>query len=281
MSCSTSKKYSLAVTTQGPTYPPSEVMNENGNFIVIGKLSLGNNNSTKPSQEWGGAIVSSKTPVPKFGDVTAYEVIRRFDPENITPQDDCMLYTLPLPLPCNNYPMVFSKEQTLDNNERNSLPLHKGFIPDIEPEHGRKITQPIMLSDWIKAQGELVVTLSRDKTAADFSFKFQGLIPNSLYTVMALREFDLRPNNPTRPGPLGVPNVFVTTKEGRGSYQALMPNPFPKSASGGNRIISVVLLWMSSQMSYGGAIGRYGLGGDIHAQLKLPGRFFNEFETRV
>lgn len=281
MSRLTAKKYSLVVTTQGPTYPPSEVMNEDGNFVVIGKLNLGSNSSTQLSQEWGGAIVSSKTPVPKFGDVAPYEVIRRFDPESITSQDDCMLYTLPLPLPCNNYPMIFSKEQVLVNEERNSLPLHEGFIPDLEPEHGRKITRPIMLSDWVKAKGELLVTLSSDKTAADFLFEFQGLIPNSLYTVMALREFDLRSNSPTRPGPLGVPNVFITTKEGRGSYQALMPNPFPKSASGGNRIISVVLLWMSSQMSYGGAIGHYGLGGDIHAQLKLPGRFFDEFETRA
>ena len=47
-----------------------------------------------------------------------------------------------------------------------------------------------------------------------------------------------------------------------------MPNPF-FSATGANRIINVVVLWMSQQMSHGGAIGYYGLGGDIHAQLKL------------
>ena len=36
---------------------------------------------------------------------------------------------------------------------------------------------------------------------------------------------------------------------------------------------------MSSRQSYGGAIGLYGLGGDIHAHLKLKVRSFDEFTT--
>ena len=50
-------------------------------------------------------------------------------------------------------------------------------------------------------------------------------------------------------------------------------------APDGNRIVNVVVLWMSRQTSHGGAIGIYGLGGDIHAQLKLRGASFHEFET--
>lgn len=59
-----------------------------------------------------------------------------------------------------------------------------------------------------------------------------------------------------------------------------MPNPFPDpNRPEANRIVNVVVLWMSDQMNHGGAIGRFGLGGDIHAQLKLPALAFQEFTT--
>ena len=32
-------KANLSITTQGPTYPPSEIMDEDENFIVIGKIN--------------------------------------------------------------------------------------------------------------------------------------------------------------------------------------------------------------------------------------------------
>src|SRR3546814_3424299 len=93
------------------------------------------------------------------------------------------------------------------------------------------------------------------------------MIPNSLYTIMSLRRFDLNPLSPTRPGPLGIPNVFITDKNGNSSYHATLPNPFPEAdKDNGNRIINVVVLWMSYQMNRGGAIGWFGLGGDVHAQ---------------
>jgi hypothetical protein len=157
--------------------------------------------------------------------------------------------------------------------------LHEAPIPDLRSNDGRKVTQPIKLSNWVRAAGELEVSLISSRKQAKFAFKFENLIPNSLYTVMALREFDLDPiRGPTRPGPLGVPNVFITDFDGRGNYSAIMPNPFPASGEG-NRIVNVVVLWMSTQMSYGGAIGVYGLGGDIHAQLKLKQKSFFEFTT--
>src|SRR3989338_7844248 len=111
----TSKIYDLVVTTQGPTYPPSEVMNKDGNFIVIGRLNLLNNEGAF-YQEWGGAIVSTNSPLPKFGENLPYDIVKTFNWKDITPEDDCVLYTLPLPLPCNNYPMTFAPEQNpLDN----------------------------------------------------------------------------------------------------------------------------------------------------------------------
>lgn len=49
--------YQLSLTTQGPLYPPSEVMDENGNFIVIGAISHLNSAGGCKTQ-WGCAIVS-------------------------------------------------------------------------------------------------------------------------------------------------------------------------------------------------------------------------------
>lgn len=270
--------YSLVVTTQGPTYPPSEVMNLDGNFVVIGILNSEDQNGNL-KQIWDAAIVSSDSLLPPFGKNYPYKIIKKLDLKNLSENDDCVLYTLPLPLPCNNYPMVFAPEQSVVVLSRTHYPLHEAPIPDERMQDGRKVTQPIMLSDWIRATGELKITLLSDQTAAVFDFQFEHLIPNSLYTVMALRELDLDPvNGPTRPGPLGIPNVFITDSDGKALYSATMPNPFPAEKKA-NRIVNVVVLWMSTQMSYGGAIGHYGLGGDIHAQLKLPGKFFSDLLT--
>ena len=107
---------------------------------------------------------------------------------------------------------------------------------------------------------------------------FEGMIPNSLYTVMVLRRHDIRPVAPTRPGPLGIPNVFIADAQGRAKYSARMPHPFP-TGEDANRIIDVIVLWISPQMSFGGAIGLHGLGGDVHAQLKTGPAPFIGLET--
>ncbi|MDF2690769.1 MAG: hypothetical protein K0S29_624 [Gammaproteobacteria bacterium] len=274
------KDYALSITTQGPTYPPSEVMDQDGNFIVIGRLNLRMENGSC-LQEWGSALVSADSPTPEFGKNLPYKIIKFLDLNQLAAEDDKMLCTLPLPLPCNNYPMVFAPEQCPNfSGHRPSLPFHQAYIPDLRPDDGRKLCEPVYLSNWIKASGNLRV--STQGKLAKFEFEFKNLLPNSLYTVMALREHDLDPLEPSRPGPLGVPNVFITDSRGKGFYQAIMPNAFPSQKlpfAERNRIINVVVLWMSTQMSYGGAIGHYGLGGDIHAQLKLTAPAFYEFET--
>ncbi|WP_375615134.1 MULTISPECIES: hypothetical protein [unclassified Bartonella] len=48
--------YELSLTTQGPTYSPSEVMDEKGNFIVIGQINRMNSHGELTS-EWGRALV--------------------------------------------------------------------------------------------------------------------------------------------------------------------------------------------------------------------------------
>lgn len=269
--------YTLSVTTQGPLYPPSEIMDPEGNFIVIGRIPGGGG-----SLAWAAAIVSGHTRPPSFGEPGEYEVVRWLELGALGTNANTVLHTLPLPLPANNYPMLFAPEQKPDAiyDQRPSFPLHEAPIPDLRPQDGRRMMSPITLGQWIQARGELAVAISNDERSAFFEFAFQGLVPDSVYTVMSLRQHDLDPVEPTRPGPLGVPNVFVTDSEGKAHYWARLPNPFPAPGiPGANRVINVVVLFMSSQMSCGGAIGWYGLGGDIHAHLKLQEAGFSELRT--
>ncbi|MCX4746047.1 hypothetical protein OG455_11030 [Kitasatospora sp. NBC_01287] len=279
------QSYDLSLTTQGPTYPPSEVMDPNGDFVVIGVVNRPGPDGTTRT-EWGRAIVSAQSEMPPHGQNVPYRIVREL-PSNdqLTQADrDTVLHTLPLPLPINNYPMLFAPEQSPEANsvQRPSYPFHEVPIPDLRPEDGRRVNEPITLGQWVRARGDMEVALADDGHAAEFTFEFAGLIPSSMYTVMSLRTHDLAPAplGPHRPGPLGIPNVFMTDRQGRGHYHAKLPNPFPApGAPGPERIVNVVLLWMSYQQNYGGAIGFYGLGGDIHAQLKLQRASFQEFVT--
>ncbi|RBM14134.1 hypothetical protein [Streptomyces sp. PT12] len=271
----------LSLTTQGPLYPPSEVMDGNGDFLVVGMIPRATpDGRTVP--EWGAAVVSPDSPVPAFGRLAPYTVVRELDTDPEGADRDIALYTLPLPLPCNNYPMVFAPDQLPDADQvkRPSHAFHEVPIPDLRPEDGPKVVEPVTFGQWMRGSGTLDVGVTEDGHSGTFDFVFSRLVPHSVYTVMSLRAHDLDPAGPTRPGPLGVPNVFVTDAEGSGSYHATMPNPFPDpELPGANRIINVVVLWMSYQRSYGGAIGEFGLGGDIHAHLKLRGPAFQELRT--
>jgi len=274
--------YELSLTTQGPSYPPSEVMDSEGNFIVIGRVNRMGQQGQVISQ-WSRAVVSSSSILPPFGEQAPYEIIKELSDPLSDADAALVLHTLPLPLPCNNYPMVFAPEQqpTAHRFQLPSYAFHQVPIPDMRVEDGPKATRPITLGQWSQARGTLKVSVPPDRKIGNFHFEFSGLIPNSLYTVMSLRQHDLNPHAPTRPGPLGIPNVLITDDAGSATYQATLPNPFPSSENQhANRIVNVVLLWMSYQMNRGGAIGWYGLGGDVHAQLKLKEASFGEFITQ-
>ncbi|MGK4585108.1 hypothetical protein [Kitasatospora sp. HPMI-4] len=279
-----SRSYELRMTTQGPLYPPSEVMNADGHFVVIGAINRPAADGTVAA-EWGSALVAADSTLPPFGRNAPYRIVRELPAELSDEDREMVLCTLPLPLPCSNYTAVMAPEQQPDpfSVVRPSYPFHQVPIPDLQPEDGPKVTRPVTLGQWIKARGSLTVTLAEEDTAADFRGRFHGLIPNSLYTVMAIRRRDLDPDGPSHPSPFGVPNVFVADEEGNGSYYARMPNPFPApdAKDADNRIVNFVVLWMSYQLNYGGAVGRHGLGADIHAQLRLPGPGFEEFTTHA
>jgi hypothetical protein len=250
-------------------------MDSQGNFVVIGMVP------TERGLSWTGAVVAPDSPLPSFGEIVPYHVVRNLDDMSQQELEQVVLYTLPLPIPMNNYNMLFAPEQRPQANreKRFSLPLHEGYIADFRVSDGKRKIPPITLYRWLQAEGEFEVILSHDRKMARFEFSFKHLVPDSLYTVMSLREDDLNSESPSRPGPLGIPNVFITDKEGSAQFWAELQNPFPMAGKGSNRIINVVVLFMSSRQSYGGAIGFYGLGGDIHAHLKLQGRAFDEFVT--
>lgn len=184
MSLCTPIELELTPTTQGPLYPPGEICDGEGNFVVVGRICAG-----QGVPDWGGAIVSPHTIPPAFGEAGRYDILRRFDPTALPADlEDEVLWTLPLPLPCNNYQMLFAPEQAPEahRTKRISAPLHAAYVPDPFPD-------------------------------------------------------------PARPG--------------------------------ANRISNVILLYMSTRMSYGGAIGLHGLGADIHAQLKLTEPAFSDLVT--
>lgn len=271
------RTYDLSITTQGPAYPPSEILDADGNFVTIGRINR-DDGAGGVAPAWGRAVVAADSPVPPLGEHLPYRIVREL-PEQLTVEDEStVLYTLPLPLPSNNYPMLFAPEQRPDAHQvrRPSYPLHEVPIPDLRKQDGPRERDPITLGQWVKARGQLEVSVSPDGAGATFALAFTGLIPDSVYTVMSLREKDLDPAGPTRPGPLGVPNAFYSDDNGMGHYRATLPDPFPAA---GNRVINVIVLWMSYQQNYGGAIGHFGLGGDVHAQLKLPGPAFHELST--
>ncbi|MDP5211008.1 hypothetical protein [Microbulbifer sp. 2205BS26-8] len=242
-------------------------MNKNKEFVVIGYINEQVEGQTIP--KWGAAIVSQKTELPPFGEIQPYHIERYLDFSAGSSDLEMELYTLPLPLPVNNYPMLFAPEQAPSAHHviRDSLPLNMA-VPDYIEEHSRQYDTPITLAQWIQAKGNLSIKVMPNQDAW-FEASFEGLIPNSLYTVMALREQDLNPSSPTRPGPLGVPNAFITDDKGCAEYKRLMKTPFCRTTGKKNKIINIVILFMSSQSCHGGAIGIHGLGGDIHAQLKL------------
>ncbi|MCP1436991.1 hypothetical protein J3D56_000427 [Erwinia persicina] len=250
-------------------------MDGNGNFVVVGMVPGEN------GLEWRSVIVAADSPLPVFGATAPYKILCDIDDMPQEELKDVMLHTLPLPIPLNNYGMSFAPEQRPQANteSRPSLPLHEGYIADYRSSDGKRQIRPVTLADWIRAEGIFEILLSEDRTRAMFRFSFRHLVPDSIYTVMSLREKDLATENPSRPGPLGVPNVFITDHNGNGDYWAELPDPFPAHERNGNRVINVVVLYMSSRQSYGGAVGLYGLGGDIHAHLKLKSRSFDELIT--
>lgn len=139
--------------------------------------------------------------MPGFGVNLPYQIAHELAPE-LAPEDAALvLHTLPLPLPCNNYPMLFAPEQCpgAAAMRKPSYPFHQVPIPNLRESDGLKLRRPVTLGQWVAARGRLRVSLTEDERSARFDFSFTGLIPDSLYTVMSLRQHDLDPARLSRP----------------------------------------------------------------------------------
>jgi len=94
------------------------------------------------------------------------------------------------------------------------------FLPPITEagitEPSRSLpNDPITLGDWLDARGRAKIRCDGDD-AARLRMKFRGLVPNALYTVWGFMEL---PGGGVAPRPLGgVPNAFVPSKNGSGSF---------------------------------------------------------------
>lgn len=133
-------------------------------------------------------------------------------------------------------------------------------------------TKPITLGEWLKAKGSVKITPTRfDRilnafTAARFEFQLHDMLPNSLYTVWAVRLRTLPALGQRAINPLAVPNVIATDEkgDGRGSFE--IPNPFPDPATDtrGLRIIGLSLVFHSGHQNWGACFNKAGPGVGVH-----------------
>jgi hypothetical protein len=143
----------------------------------------------------------------------------------------------------------------------------------------RRSNKPITLKDWLAAQGKVTITLTRHSaqvgayTAAKFDFRFEKLLPNAVYTMVAVRRNVLegRPI-PRLPDPLGLPSYVITDSKGNGRYSTEVVNPFPDPATDdeGLRIVAVVMTYRSDYQNWGSCPSRLGPGVDVHAAMTTP-----------
>jgi hypothetical protein len=327
-------------TTQGPLWPPSEIANEEGDFILVGQVLT----ETAPGQivplPTQAALVSKATvpPLDKNGREdfsnplgAPYKVIRPLDLSPGSKDLKMVLHTLsfgpfegafgggpripregesPYNLNGTQPPCLelFPSTSQRLTYTRPSFPFHKapiwGFQGDqlaydvdtgepYDPHTGSgsscppegcpgeniidtRRTKPITLGEWLRARGEIKITLTRFNeevgayTAAHFNFRFRDLPPHAVFTILAIRRNVVEPLPKVRPpNPLGIPNVLISDAQGRAKFSAVVPNPFPDPMTDdkGLRVIALVVDYHSDYMSKGACPTRLGAGVDGHPIL--------------
>ncbi len=326
----------LLPITQAPLWPPSEILDQNGDFLVIGQVLTEIAPGVIVPIPNQAALVSKETvpPLDSRGveDYTnvlgaPYRVIRHLDLRPGSPDLDLQLYTvsfgpfegsfsggprMPMegesPYNLNSSPPLcpelFPTPSQRLTFKRPSFPLHAtpiaGFQGDQvaydvvtgtpydprtasgpgcgtgcsgeNPADVRRTT-PVTLGEYLKAKGEVKVTLSQYNseigayTAARFDFSFKHLLPNSVYTIWAVRANMMRPRPELRlPTPLGLPNIVVTDKEGTATFSTELPNPFPDPTTDdkGLRVIGLSIGFHSDFQTWGACPTRLGPGADTH-----------------
>lgn len=302
------KLVDLPVTTQGPMWPPSETVNENGHFVLVGNVferDMNGNVVVSPGQ----AVLVDKNTTPPLDEHgvedpslggAPYQILRQLDLSEGSPDLDMELFSNSYG-PANgrggrpNIPRegdsaynlngagivcsdVFPASSQADQYTRPSLPLAEvpvyGFkgddvshdadtgeaLPASEPSVDRRRTTPVTLGDWVQSRGKVAVKLSDRQPGgqfarATFHFRLHDMLPNSLYTVWAVRS--------QGPDALAIPNVITTDERGKGTAGFEVVNPFPADDPA-QRIRGLAIVYHSDQQTWGGCFSRFGPGVDAH-----------------
>jgi|GEM_PF-1285250 len=337
----TSVSIPLITVTQGPFWPPSQLVNEDGDFIVVGSLLKKQVSGAVMAVSGQAAIVSKET-IPPLDDNgiedfsnqlgAPYKVIRHLNLKRGSDDLNIVLHTASFGPPLGNFggahripregdstynlnaftlknqlcPDAFPSESQKYTFMRPSFPLHKApiwgflgdnvaydvdtgepFIPRLkngsncpadgclgeDPMESRRAT-PITLGEWLKAKVKLDIKLVNYSykvegfTAARFSIKAKGLLPNSIYAVAGVREATLgegRPLNQLGHFPF-IPGVLVSDAKGRAWTSFVVNNPFPEPSidDAGLRLAGIGIILRSDFSYLGGCPLIFGPGVDAH-----------------
>ena len=332
--------------TQGPVWPPSEVADRDGNFILVGGFILQEDESGKIVRvpNFNGVLVSKDTIPPlKYGleDFSGpnlfgapYRLIRNLDLRPGSSDMEQVLYSLSSGPFFGNFggghPKIPGQKDSRFNLNceplwnksilpvgadtpdfyRPSYPLHQmpiwrmDEIPDflsvgvrVEPDGEdhpeisthRFVRSPVTLSDYIRAKGDIKITLLRREPSVNaythgrLDFSIRELLPNSVFTIFAVHGVSLLPPDDPRfllAMPIGFPSIVLTDNSGnaRASFELYNPFPHPANDPHLNRLAGVVVIYQSDFQSWGGAITAVGTGGGAHT---IMGAYFNDLGALI
>lgn len=335
----------LPRATQGPLWPPSEIVDKDGNFVLVGlvlteiqpgvivpipnKAVLVDKNTVPPLDSNGHEDFTNNLGAP-------YKVIRELDLRPGSPDLDIVLYSLSygpyagdvglsgkagprIPkagdsafnlngaLP--SCPEIFPTPSQVGVFTRSSFALHEypiyGFqgdqiaqdvitgqpiVPHLasgpncglgcagENNADQRQRPPITLGRYLAGSAKMKITLTRFNeqvnafTAARFDFKFENLLPHSMYTIWTVRKNVIASRPDIRlPNPLGVPAVVMTDEKGNGSYSTELTNPFPDPATDtkGMRMIGLAVDYHPNFQNWGACPAILGPGVDVHAAFNV------------
>jgi hypothetical protein len=104
----------------------------------------------------------------------------------------------------------------------------------------------VTLGDWVRARGTAFIDC--ENRAGKARFEFNGLLPNRIYSVWGI----FGGSNGLFPFPLGgVPNIFVTNREGRATFERLLN--FCPAQTGANEspLLAIDIVFHSDNQIYG------------------------------
>ena len=344
----------LHATTRGKPWPPGEIVDSEGNFIVVGsviKSIVPGGKLCVPTSADTAWIVNKDTVPPLINGKEDFsikvipddilrvyvnacqDVDRELDLSEGSPDLDMVLYSnsfgpskgdfgggprIPqLGTEGNTYnlnpnaptcPDIFPASDQEYQYTRPSYPLHQVPIWGFEGDDLRydattgnlkvfseyRLDQrprqtPITLGDWMKADKKTLMkielkdydTQNQGYTAAQFSFAFKELLPNSIYTLWAVRLATMI-TPPGReetimPTPLCIPGVFTTDDKGAAEFSCKAENPFPKidtldttkwTPEQWGRIVFIAISFRSDFQNWGACPSLFGPGVDDHTQLQ-------------